>query len=109
MNRRGFLKGILALGVAPAYVKSESLMGLYVPKYDGIFTLSDDNLDDLNDWWNGYEPCGGYLRGTQTNDDVMVRISELVVRDWRCTLEKNITDTIIRTSGSGELIHTSWK
>lgn len=31
MNRRGFLKGCLVAGVAPAFVKADSLMGLYVP------------------------------------------------------------------------------
>ena len=36
MNRRAFLKTILATGTAPAFVKFDSLMGLYVPKKTGI-------------------------------------------------------------------------
>jgi len=32
INRRGFLTATLAAGVAPAFVKAENLMGLYVPK-----------------------------------------------------------------------------
>lgn len=31
LSRRGFLGGILALGAAPAIIKAESLMKLYVP------------------------------------------------------------------------------
>lgn len=32
MNRRGFLKSILAIGVAPAVVRAESLMPLWTPE-----------------------------------------------------------------------------
>jgi hypothetical protein len=32
VNRRGFIGSILALGAAPAIVRAESLMRLYVPK-----------------------------------------------------------------------------
>ncbi len=32
MQRRGFLGAMLAAATAPAFVKSESLMGLFVPK-----------------------------------------------------------------------------
>lgn len=34
MNRRGFLTGILALGAAPAIVRAESLMKIWVPPQD---------------------------------------------------------------------------
>ncbi len=37
MDRRGFLKNIMIAGVAPAFIKSESLMGLYVPEPEIIF------------------------------------------------------------------------
>ena len=32
MQRRGFLGAMLAAAAAPAYVRSESLMGIFVPK-----------------------------------------------------------------------------
>lgn len=34
MNRRGFIQSILALGMAPAVVRSESLMRVVVPKWE---------------------------------------------------------------------------
>lgn len=37
ITRRGFLKSILAAGVAPAYVKADSLMGLYIPQKPAKF------------------------------------------------------------------------
>lgn len=36
MNRRGFLKGMLALGATPAIVRSASLMKLIVPEQEII-------------------------------------------------------------------------
>lgn len=36
MNRRGFLNGILATGMAPAIVRSESLMKIWVPSQEII-------------------------------------------------------------------------
>jgi len=38
MNRRGFLATSLAACAAPAFVKSESLMGLWVPRDRFVFT-----------------------------------------------------------------------
>jgi hypothetical protein len=38
MERRDFLKGILAAGVAPAVVKAENLMKIYVPPEPDIYT-----------------------------------------------------------------------
>lgn len=43
MNRRNFLQGILAAGVAPAFVRSESLM-LLVPRQKEVITLSEEAL-----------------------------------------------------------------
>jgi hypothetical protein len=34
MNRRGFLNGILATAIAPAIVRSESLMKIWVPSQE---------------------------------------------------------------------------
>ncbi len=39
MNRRDFIASILAAGVAPAFVRSESLMRLWVPKRKGILEI----------------------------------------------------------------------
>ena len=36
MNRRGFLAGMLALGVAPAIVRAESLMRIVVPSIEDV-------------------------------------------------------------------------
>lgn len=33
IDRRRFLQGILAAGVAPRFIRSETLMGLYVPSH----------------------------------------------------------------------------
>ena len=32
MNRRGFLSGCIAASTAPAFVKADNLMGLWIPK-----------------------------------------------------------------------------
>lgn len=44
MNRRGFLKSILAAAVAPAIVKADNLMKLYVPNQDLVFDGVGDYL-----------------------------------------------------------------
>lgn len=49
MNRRGFLTSILALGAAPAIVRAESLMKLWVPPQEiwvpnGIRSIADGNF-----------------------------------------------------------------
>lgn len=51
MDRRGFLKSILALGAAPAIVKAESLMPLLVPKryFDGVGDYVPFTTDLLTD------------------------------------------------------------
>jgi len=54
VSRRGFLTGMLALGAAPAIVRAESLMRLWVPpqaltigRYDGFrFITSPIRPDD---------------------------------------------------------------
>lgn len=43
-TRRGFLTGILALGAAPAIVRAESLMRLWVPPQELL--VADWTLDD---------------------------------------------------------------
>ena len=40
MNRRGFLKGIIATASAPAFIRSDSIMGLYIPEPD--FVILED-------------------------------------------------------------------
>ena len=64
-SRRSFLAGLLAAAAAPAFVRSESLMGLWVPKPmtmpepPGIWRASNfDDLhlcsgDTLNITWSG--------------------------------------------------------
>jgi hypothetical protein len=56
MNRRGFLGAILACGAAPAIVRAESLMKIYVPQQK-IF------LRDLSAYppfcWVGFDPANG--------------------------------------------------
>jgi hypothetical protein len=52
MKRRGFLKGILALGVAPAFVRAESLMAvapkLWVPSQSLIpFDAAIPGAEDM--------------------------------------------------------------
>lgn len=55
-TRRGFLKSILALGMAPAVVKASSLMPIYVPKPDlftldtGDFTIEAWLKPQMEDW-----------------------------------------------------------
>lgn len=40
MDRRGFLDAIMAAGIAPAIVRSDSLMKIFVPRQE-IITLED--------------------------------------------------------------------
>ena len=47
MNRRGFLASMLALAAAPAIVKAESLMKIYVPKPEPIITGFDFGNGDF--------------------------------------------------------------
>lgn len=46
MQRRGFLGAMLAAAAAPAYVRSESLMGIFVPKshHTGGIILGEGRL-----------------------------------------------------------------
>ncbi len=44
-TRRGFLKAILALGVAPAIVKAENLMPIYVPKKQPILLFGSGDIN----------------------------------------------------------------
>lgn len=39
VSRRGFLTGMLALGAAPAIVRAESLMRIWVPPQRNVLTL----------------------------------------------------------------------
>ena len=45
-DRRNFLRGILALGAAPAIVRASSLMPIWVPPDPGWLTLAGDGLID---------------------------------------------------------------
>lgn len=49
MKRRSFLAGMLGAAIAPAIVRSESLMKIYVPKED-IITLNFRVGDHVNRW-----------------------------------------------------------
>jgi hypothetical protein len=51
MNRRGFLAGILAAGTAPAIVRAESLMKIFVPKQEILLPSAMDiawSVADIN-------------------------------------------------------------
>lgn len=52
MNRRGFLKAMLAAAAAPAFVKAESLMKLYVPPQEIIIPEPSGMA---------FDGCGDYL------------------------------------------------
>lgn len=61
MNRRGFLNGILATAMAPAIVRSESLMKIWVPPqeliqvHDSVVfpqnVITSDVVRFMNDMW----------------------------------------------------------
>lgn len=55
MNRRGFLGAILACGVAPAIVRAESLMKIYVPQQKIILR----DLSAYSLYWVGFDPANG--------------------------------------------------
>lgn len=64
MDRRGFLAGILALGVAPAIVRAESLMrvsGILVPSQE-VLALSSSPQQFVGDW---FVPLSEYHRLTR--------------------------------------------
>lgn len=58
ITRRRFLKSILGLGIAPAIVKADSLMRIYVPKPDlftfgpGDFTITSWLKPELGSWFH---------------------------------------------------------
>jgi hypothetical protein len=52
MNRRGFLQGILASGVAPFIVKAESLMAIRVP-FKGFILDEYPDFDSAHAYSNG--------------------------------------------------------
>ena len=45
MNRRSFITGCIAASTAPAFVKADSLMGLWIPK--DAFVLTVDMQEDI--------------------------------------------------------------
>ena len=45
-TRRNFLRGMLALGAAPAIVRASSLMPIWVPPAPSLLTLAGDGLID---------------------------------------------------------------
>lgn len=47
MNRRGFLKAMLAAAAAPAIVRAESLMKIYVPPEPKLFVPSDSIVQGM--------------------------------------------------------------
>ena len=56
MNRRSFLQAILASGCAPAIVKADSLMKIFVPRNEPIILYGDGIHDDtkaLQTWFDG--------------------------------------------------------
>lgn len=52
INRRGFLKSILALGAAPVIVKAENLMKIFVPSQELI--LPDKTIEVTTKLFTGY-------------------------------------------------------
>lgn len=73
-DRRNFLRGMLALGAAPAIVRASSLMPIWVPPAPSLLTLAGDGVTDdtaaLHAYMRG-EPV--WFRGAvlQTIDNVM--------------------------------------
>ena len=56
MNRRNFLVSTLASGVAPAFVKSDSLMGLWVPS-NGIVNGSGFSSELVDVYDEPFSEC----------------------------------------------------
>lgn len=52
INRRGFMKSILALGMAPAVVKAKNLMKIFVPSQELI--LPDKTIEVTTKLFTGY-------------------------------------------------------
>lgn len=79
MNRRRFIK-MLSLGVAPAFVKAENLMGLWIPKQE-IEIYPAEFGEGLS-----------YVRGNQSEADrFLQRWGDLVQE----SMEENIEQLII--------------
>lgn len=53
-SRRGFLSGIIALAVAPAIVRAESLMAVKPIKLDGLFDVPGLDGDEILTYSNTF-------------------------------------------------------
>lgn len=73
INRRGFLKSMLALGAAPAIVKAENLMKIFVPSQEII--LLDKTIEVTTKLFTGHID---ELRISQWFNIVVVRKSNEV-------------------------------
>ena len=111
MNKRDFMKGILALGIAPAIVKAENLMRIATPKIilygDGIH----DDTQALQTWIDGgrvLRPDGSTIGRHITGGDY--RISNTIFLDKG--VGKKLTNSYIH-GHLGEdkpLLHTTeWR
>jgi len=67
MNRRSFLKAILIASTAPAVVKADSLMNIYVPKKDIIL----EPLSMLEGWGS---LVGVYRKQSEVDSELQRRI-----------------------------------
>lgn len=70
-TRRGFLTGMLALGAAPAIVRAESLMRLWVPPQELL--VADWILDDRYYRGNVGHPADTYLVFIPYADDPLAQ------------------------------------
>jgi len=88
MNRRGFLQLCLAAAAAPAIVRMESLMKLYVPQLPPIMLWGDGVTDDtvaLQTWLDGglvIKPDGTVFSGNiLANGSYRIRSPLVIKRD----------------------------
>jgi hypothetical protein len=66
ITRRGFLGAILAAGVAPAIIRSTSLMPLWVPRDTATWFDEQAGANALQEEWSWTEEGGAELREAQS-------------------------------------------
>ena len=90
-NRRGFLGSIFAAAAAPAIVRAESLMKIYVPP-QGIITdvqLEEALYQNLSAGYSRNMAKSSILTRQQVIDDLLPKLNKLFNIEYNRYTEKN--------------------
>ena len=86
-NRRGFFGAMLAAAAAPAIVRAESLMKIYVPPQEIVLSKAHV-VHDLNTYT--YKGKSSILTRQQLLDELLPELNKLFDIEYNRYTEKNI-------------------